>query len=87
MKTTTYICDICKNSVGEKELITLKVTTPNCQCLSYTGVTKDVCINCLKKRGFTFEENDIQISMTKNEKTMSDKLIDILDDLGVAFTE
>ena len=94
MKTTTYICDLCKKSVGEAELTTLSVSmkmqrSPSGYASTIT-VNKDVCKDCLEKKGILVivpegkKHDDV---VAKNEKTLEDKLIDILEDLGVAFEE
>lgn len=94
MITKTFICDICKKSVGESELKTLSISmkgviAPN----GYTttqSASKDVCRGCLEEKGILSSLPDGQkyedVS-AKNQKSLADKLIDILEDLGVSFTD
>lgn len=93
MKTTTYICDKCKKSVGKDDLVEISfsaklIKMPNNYSSSQT-ISKDVCKDCLKEKGLIieFEPEKHEQDLKKNVKTIEDKLIDILDDLGVAFQE
>jgi len=94
MITKTFICDVCKKSVGEPELKTLSVLMKGIVSPSgYTSnqsASKDVCKECLEKRGILSLAPDgqkLDDVYAKNQKTLADKLIDILEDLGVAFTD
>lgn len=93
MVTKTFICDICKNSVGETELCEVEVIIKKPQDRYTKMVTckKDICKGCLKKKGIITEltgkrEEDIK-NDTANQKTFESKLIEILEDLGVQFVE
>lgn len=93
MKTTTYICDKCKNSVGKEDLVEISfsanlIKMPNGNN-SYQSVKKDVCKKCLNEKGLILEydKERFEQDLKKNEKTMDDKLIDFLSDLGVMFQE
>ena len=93
MITKTYICDSCKKSVGEKELIEVS-TTLNIPCHHYRknlNVKKDICISCLKAKGiYVPDENKDQIEediSIKNEKKLKDTLIDLLQQLDVSFND
>lgn len=100
MKTTTYICDICNKSVSENELTTLKVNmearrkvNPN-STSSYNLIktsSRDICFDCLKKKGIipkTFlDPKEPEETEKNNTKTMEDKFIEILSDLGVQFID
>lgn len=102
MVTKTFICDVCKKSVGESELIQISstITIPHQPNGSdyYKGNTrrlvacnKDVCADCLKSKGLVIElslnkETAAQDS-ANNQKSFETKLIDFLSDLGVAFME
>lgn len=93
MVTKTFICDICKNSVGETELCEVGVSIKRPQNPYTTMLTckKDICKKCLEKKGIVTETTgdrakDIQ-SETTNQKTIESKLIELLEDLGVQFTE
>lgn len=99
MKTTTYICDICKQSVSSDDLISFEaaligsVAFSDSRNLSYSNksVHKDICKGCLEKFGFdiTKHENreDRESMQSKNAKTLESKFVDLLEDLGVAFVE
>lgn len=95
MKTTSYICDVCKKSVSETDLVSIGVNVKNIYFESANGTlqrsaTLDICKDCLRKKGFTIEtiSKDTKDEIaTKNTKTLESKILDILDDLGVAFVE
>jgi hypothetical protein len=94
MITKTFICDLCKKSVGETELLALEVNLSMPKSPSgYTQrltVKKDICKDCLEKKGIVTvvtDEKQRETITAKNQKTLEDKLIDILEDLGVAFQE
>lgn len=98
MITKTFICDVCKKSVGEFDLF--KVTTnlefPRLSGSGYrttnlTSCQKDVCRGCLEKKGLVTEgygekENAKEIE-AKNQKTLESKLTEFLENIGVAFVE
>lgn len=93
MITKTFICDVCKKSVGETELTTITISnkmvkSPNGYA-STQNVSKDVCVHCLKSKGLLVEvePSEIEATILKNQKTFEQKFIDILEDLGVAFQE
>lgn len=95
MKTTTYICDTCKQSVSEKELVGIEVNVENILFEPTNGYRRtkarlEICKGCLRKKGFVIQaitkENEAETA-THNTKTLESKIIDILDDLGVAFVE
>ena len=93
MITKTFICDICKQSVGQTELypISVSVTIPKPYHGTFkTAGSKDICKTCLTKKGILVECPD-GVSETekeqKNKKTLEDKLLEILEDLGVQFQE
>lgn len=95
MKTTTYICDVCKKSVSDKELVGIEVGVENI-CFEPTGGYKrakarlEICKDCLRKKGFVIQtvtkENETEVA-SQNQKTLESKIIDLLEDLGVAFVE
>lgn len=97
MKTTTYICDSCKKSVSEAELIALEVGLTGDICIKdgerrYAKQAHlDICKDCLRKKGFVIEapqdKDERHEAQAKNQKTLENKLIDILEDIGVAFVE
>ena len=95
MKTEVFTCDCCKNSKSYGDLAHLTI-----QCDGLTlkmgglrkfSIVKDICKDCLERKGIvvhpTADNEKDKIADTKNKKTLNDKLIDILDDLGVAFHE
>jgi len=94
MITKTYICDICKKSVGESELVNLSIRADILKNSdgrrTYATVSKDVCTECLEKKGVltTVPEgqkfNDV---LEKNHKSLKDKILDFLSDLGVMFEQ
>lgn len=94
MITKTFICDVCKKSVGETELKSLSISmkgviAPNGYASTQT-VSKDICKECLEKKGILSSVPDGQKYEdvnAKNNKSLEDKLMDILEDLGVAFAE
>jgi hypothetical protein len=94
MKTTTYICDTCKKSVGETELTTLSISMKMSKSPSGYAATvtanKDVCKDCLEKKGILVtvpEGQKHEEAVAKNQKTLESKLVEILEDLGVQFQE
>ena len=46
----------------------------------------DICKECLREKGFDVVRNYEQ-SAENNKKTLEDKLLKILEDLGVSFEE
>jgi|GEM_PF-1135952 len=96
MITKTFICDMCKKSVGESELfqVSTSLTIPkqsNTYSRTLASSTKDICKDCLKAKGIVTEKSDDDkkndaISQN-NQKTFESKVLDLLEDLGVAFTE
>lgn len=92
MITKTFICDMCKKSVGETELTQLSISMKMFKATSgYANIltaNKDICKDCLEKKGiltYLPEGQKHEDIATKNQKALSDKLIDILEDLGVVF--
>ena len=91
-QTTVYTCDICKQSKDENSLAKITV---NAEGLKVKGIGKysalkiDICPECLKKKGFVVEtkDKDEEQAAAQNKVTLEDKLYDILEDLGVIFTE
>ena len=95
MITKTFICDVCKKSVGETELFPLSVslTIPNQRSVysaKLVNCNKDVCRECLEKKGLitdAVENGDKKEEFQQNQKTFESKFIDFLEDIGVAFVE
>ena len=93
MKTTTYICDKCKKSVGAEDLIEIKFSASLIK--KPTGdnslqiIKKDICKKCLEEKGLIveFDQEKYEQNLNKNEKTIEDKILEFLEDLGVAFQE
>ncbi len=94
MITKTFICDKCNKSVGENELIPVKVeiVLPPKKGSSYSRTAtakKELCKDCLVKEGIIYEipedEKQAVETQVKNVKTLETKLIEILEDLGVCF--
>lgn len=93
MKTTNYICDVCKTSKSKEDLCQMRVTTEGLKIKEggyYQELNVDVCKDCLQKKGFIInpkpEETEDDIKK-KNSQVLENKLIDILNDLGVQFYE
>ncbi len=93
MKTTNYICDTCKTSKSKEDLCQMRVTTNGLKINEggyYNELNVDICKDCLEKKGFIInpkpELTDEEIKK-KNSQTLENKLIEILDDLGVQFYE
>lgn len=89
-----YTCDICKREATRPELcsIDFKATKPalNIPMSATTGWTSvDICIDCLKSLGFkSMKDGGSQVEVQNhNQKTLEDKFVDILCDMGVAFSE
>ena len=95
MVTETFICDICKQSVGESELFKIDTTitvpkAPNHYSGKLVGCNKDICRCCLEKKGIltiSEEGTPTQEFVDKNTKTLETKLVDFLVDLGVVFQD
>jgi len=91
-QTTVYTCDICKQSKSVNDLSKIEVKTEGIiikDCDRYRPIKIDICKNCLKRKGFVVELKDEEKEQAEaqNKKTLEDKLYEILEDLGVAFTE
>ena len=94
MITKTFICDLCKNSVGETELVLLVVEVtmpkaPNGYAQRLT-VKKDICRDCLEKKGIVTkitDEKQRDEIIAKDQKTLESKFVDLLVDLGVVFSD
>ncbi|MHB8124690.1 MAG: hypothetical protein ACYDEJ_03440 [Desulfitobacteriaceae bacterium] len=96
MKTTTYICDVCKKSVGEAELCqvesSIKIPRQDHRgAMKLVGCNKDICKDCLIKKGLLIEYSGSDEERSKqvaaNQKTFESKFIDFLEDIGVVFVE
>jgi len=94
MKTITYICDKCKQSKSESDIVVIETTyqiSRNSQASRYTArAKKDVCKQCLESAGMLYEmpdNTDVNEALKKSQKSFEDKLIDLLYDLGVQFQE
>lgn len=93
MITTNYICDICKISKSKQDLCQMKVSTEGLKIDKgnyYNSLAVDICKECLENKGFIINpkpeqtEEDIK---KKNSQVLENKIIDILEDLGVLFYE
>lgn len=91
MITKTYICDLCKKSVGEKELIELSTTIsiPSHLYRKNLTIKKEICVNCLKAKDLYIPKNEeiTEEKSVKNEKVLRDILIDLLVELDVSFND
>lgn len=91
MKTITHICDLCKQSKGEKELAHLEIRSRGLGIFdSYRTLEVDICKSCLEKKGFIVNRKEGQSDadiQKANGQNLEDKIVDILNDLGVQFYE
>jgi len=96
MITKTFICDKCKKSVGEAELypVTTRIDLSPIAGSNYRRTAEckmDFCKDCLSKQGILVESCEDKDEAIKNEvqnkKTLENKFVDILSDLGVVFEE
>lgn len=93
MKTTNYICDVCKTSKSEEDLSQISVNTRGItisQNHYHPDIKFDICKECLKKKGFIVNpipEDQKEEAVNVNSKTLENKILDILEDLGVQFYE
>lgn len=91
-QTMIYTCDICKQSKSKSDLakITIKSEGIRMKGVGFSGITADVCPECLKKKGFVVEwktQEDEEQAAAQNKITLEDKIYDFLVDLGVVFEE
>lgn len=91
-QTTVYTCDICKQSKSERDLVKISVKVSGLRvkgCGKYDTLMIDICPDCLKKKGFVVEPkaDEEEQAAAQNRVTLEDKIYDILQDMGVAFTE
>lgn len=93
MQTTIYQCDRCKQSKSQDDLCKIKVQTQGIRIKErgfYNELNVDICKDCLEKKGFIvnpkpeLSNDDVE---NKNSKTLENKLLEILEDLGVQFYE
>lgn len=93
MKTTNYICDVCKTSKSKEDLCQMKVSTQGLKIKEggyYNELNVDICRDCLEKKGFIVNAKPEQTTEEiekRNSQTLESKLTDILEDLGVQFYE
>ena len=91
-RTEVYTCDICKESKNKNDLAKLEITCRGIRIkdVNNLNVLKiDICPDCLKKKGFVVErkEEEAKEAIAQNRATLEDKIYDILEDMGVMFTE
>ena len=95
MITKTFICDKCKQSVGDDQLIRLTTsmsvpapTNYNPKATTRINVEKDVCIECLKKAKVfkkDYDPNNVDVKQVKDD--FQDAFVSILEEIGVRFEE
>jgi hypothetical protein len=88
--TNTYICDVCKKSVGKEDLcnVTVSLKLGDGVWRSSSDNKKDICRDCLRKRDLLIEtEKDGRTETAIKDKTFESKFVDLLQDLGVLFEE
>lgn len=91
-ETTVYTCDICKQSKDKNDLAKIEVKTEGIRIKGsnrYAPMRIDICKDCLKRKGFLIEAKNEEIEQVEkqNKATLEDKIYEILEDMGVAFTE
>lgn len=92
-QTTIFTCDICKQSKSRDDLakITIKSEGIKMKDIGYSGITVDICPDCLKEKGFCVEpkptDKNGDLMAKQNKITLEDKFYEILEDMGVAFVE
>ena len=96
MKTTTFICDVCKKSVGGSELFEVSANVlipkqPGGYSQSLVSDKKDVCRGCLREKGLIVEapagDEERNKVNARNQKTFENKFVELLEEIGVAFVE
>ena len=95
MKTEVYTCDCCKKSKSYDDLAHLTIQSNGLKLVKTTpyqiSISKDICKDCLERKGIVVHPSGElakdKIADEKNQKVLEDKLIGILEDLGVAFCE
>ena len=93
MKTEVYTCDVCKQSKSKGDLCYMDVSTRGITLTENKFAPAkhfDICKDCLKKRGFVVSASTKEEAVEadrSNEKTLENKIIDILEALGVSFVE
>lgn len=94
MTKTIHVCDICHQEKSEKELARFEIRSAgginikDANGYFGTGHILDICPDCLKKYGFDVEkkpDEEYKKQAEANRKTLEDKILDILSDLGVSF--
>lgn len=92
-KTEVYTCDICKQSKSKNDLAHISVRSDGL-CIKeerYKVKEIDICSVCLSKKGFIIDRKEFDAEedtvSKKNEKTLEDKIYEILSDIGVMFEE
>ena len=90
-QTTVFTYDICKQSKDDLAHITVRSDGVHIKGERYKNIEIDICPDCLKRKGFVIEkketESEMDIVSKQNEKTLEDKIYDILSDIGVMFEE
>lgn len=92
-QTTVFTCDICKQSKSKDDLAHITVRSDGLLIKDerYKSMNIDICPDCLKRKGFVIEKKETESEMNlvskQNEKTLEDKIYDILSDMGVIFEE
>lgn len=94
MRKEIFTCDICHREKKPQELARLEIRSASginirdANGYFGTGHLLDVCPDCLKKYGFDVEKKqgaEREKQAEANQKTLEDKILDILSDLGVVF--
>lgn len=93
MQTTVYQCDICKNSKSQNDLCHMSVDTDGIKIKQQGYFSKlkiDLCKDCLENKRFIVnpkpELSNEEIEK-RNSNALENKIVEILEDLGVQFYE
>lgn len=83
MLVSTYFCDSCKLEFDRTQVhdVTIQVYM-RCHT-SAVHVTKHICTDCLEKKGFVQDRYESEA----NRKTLKERAVELLSDLGVSFNE
>lgn len=88
-RTIVDTCDFCKKQKDLKEMARISVEVSGIRikdCDRYNPMKIDICKECLREKGFEVDGSYEEVA-EKNKKTLEDKFLEILEDLGVEFVE
>lgn len=88
-RTIVDTCDICKKQKDLKEMARISIEVSGIHIKNadrYNPMKIDICKECLEEKGFDVVGN-YERAAENNKKTLEEKLLEILEDLGVSFEE